>query len=65
MTDTVYVCSKGHRFTGRTSLMVTGETPCVEAMQYAGDYCTVCYFAWIAQNVPRVEAVEIEGVPDA
>lgn len=56
--DAIYVCDKGHRFAGRTQLAVYDGPGLFEALPYVGDYCTVCYFAWIVANVSKCHPVE-------
>ena len=59
--NTTYVCTKGHVFGSKTSIIVESGVEFVEAMPFAGEYCTVCYMAFIAANVARVTEVETEA----
>ena len=65
MSDKVYVCEKGHRFGSKTSIIVEDGVSFFEAMPYAGEYCTVCYMAFVAAHISRVREETTEEQPHA
>lgn len=52
-----YICEKGHRFGSKTQIIVEEGLQFVEALPYSGDYCTVCYMAFVASNISRVKEI--------
>lgn len=60
VTDKLYVCPKGHISDAVLHIIVEDTGSNLDVLPYAGSYCFVCYAAWIAANVPRVETKEIE-----
>ncbi len=63
-TDTLYTCPNGHEVSCRFSIIVVDNGLSLEALPYAGNYCFVCFAAWVARNVPRSIEIEKPHVED-
>ena len=57
-TNTLYRCAKGYEVSARFSIIVEDNGLTLDLLPYGGDFCFVCFAAWVAQNVPRAFAVE-------
>ena len=60
MNNPIYRCPKGHEVSARFSISVSDEEHTIDLLPYAGDYCLVCFSAFIASHVPRATKVDTE-----
>ena len=53
----VFECPKGHRSSAVLCIIVADVPGNLDALPYQGEFCFVCYAAWVAQYVPRVKVI--------
>ena len=53
----MYECPNGHKCGAVLQIIVADMPGNLDALPYQGHFCFVCFAAWVAKNVPRVEEV--------
>ena len=53
----LYRCPKGHETSAVFRVIVDDNSYTLDIMPYEGNYCFVCFSAWLAKNVPRTVEV--------